>query len=256
MLAKEKSAGLSPDQANTAKFIASRFRPNNIKEDDKAKEKDAETAITIAVSKGDFETARKLLDEVKDENLKKILAGVINKVEIKTFLTASQVEEALIRIRRLDSADERIYFFAEAADVAAKKKDFVNANIALTEVRQVPLQTENWGFYVRSLLLVTPIGFRQSKQEGVDFLRASVSTTNKMVTSFEREKREVNNPRYLVETIELHKAFSVAGGFDYNMALAAANEIEDRSTRLISKLFVCDKVLKTKQAPQSSKSGN
>jgi hypothetical protein len=255
-LAKEKSAGLTPDQANTARFIASRFRPNNPKEDDKDKEKDAATAVTIAVSKGDFETARKLLDEVKDENLKKVLAGVINKVEIKTLLTASQVEEALIRIRRLESADERIYFFAEAAEAAAKKKDLVNVNIALTEVRQVPLQTENWGFYARSLLLVTPIGFRQSKQEGVDFLRASVSTTNKMVTSFEREKRDVNNPRYLVETIELHKAFSAAGGIDYNMALAAANEIEDRGTRLISKLFVCDKVLKTKQALQSSKSGD
>jgi hypothetical protein len=248
-LARTLAVELPPGIAQLSQFTAARLSGSQ------SLSKNPEAAIQMAISNGDFEEAGQLIDELKNEELKKTYSQVLVRLQARTFLANSQVLEALVMMRKIEDANSRIAFYIDAVRVAKKKGDPLLSNIVVNEARTLIPQTDRNGLHVRALLsFSSQLAVMGSKDEAVHFLDTAVVAINSLPkksddpgvtkSSTELAMDEVNDPRSLLDAQELEHAFASMGALDLDQAIAEARKIEIRPIQMVATLEAIEHVFR------------
>jgi hypothetical protein len=123
------AAGLPPNMAQLFQFTLARIS-GVLKESD-----DAETAVSVAISRGELNEANRHLDKVKDESARKALSQTIANVEFRTHLAKSNLAEALMAARSIEDLNIRASLYAQVAKAAYQKGEVEFSKLILTEAR-------------------------------------------------------------------------------------------------------------------------
>lgn len=242
-LATNLAVDLPPEMIQLHRFTLARLTGNLAESDS------PETAISIAVARGEVEKARDLLEKVQDESVTKGLSQMAANVEFRTHLAKSNLAEALMAARNVEDPNIRASLYAQVAKAAYRKGEVEFSRLILAEARVALSKSESNGMRVRALLELAAEASTISALDSIELLRAAVLDINLLskATSGGGSKgdllTEINNPQTLIDEPELQQAFSSVGTVDFDGALLTASQIEDKSIRLIAKLAACKKWL-------------
>lgn len=248
-LANKLAVALPDNVAQLAKLSAARLAG------DQTVPANPELAIPLAISGGDFEEARRLVENLKSEELRKTYSQLIAKLEAKTFLARSDVLGALTWIRKVEDQSARLLLYLDAVKVAQKRRDATLSGLVINEARILIPQVDRNGLHVRALLVfASQLPVLASTDEAVDFLDAAVAAINSLPKKSEQSSTtmspadfawaEINDPRSLLDTPELDHAFSAIGALDLERAITEARKIGVKSVQLVARLEAIGEVIR------------
>jgi hypothetical protein len=211
--------------------------------------------IPLAISSGDFERARRLVDDLKSEELKNTYTQMLTKLEAKAFLAKSDVLGALTRIRAVEDQSARLTLYLQAVKVAQQKRDTPLSNLVINEARLLIPQVDRNGLHVRALLaFASQLPALASTDEAVNFLGDAVVAINSLPkktqesevtkSSAELAWDEINDPSSLLDAPELAHAFAAIGVLDLDRALNEARKIGVKSVQLAARLEALGEVMR------------
>lgn len=242
-LATNLAAGFPPEIIQLHRMTLARITGNLTDSDS------PETAISIAVARGEVEKARDLLEKLEDESARKALSQAVANVEFRTHLAKSNLAEALMAARNAEDPNIRASLYAQVAKAAYRKGEVEFSRLILAEARVALSKSESNGMRARALLELAAEASIISALDSIEILRSAVLDINLLskATSGGGSKGDLlakmNNPQTLIDEPELQQAFSSVGAIDFDSALLTASQIEDKSIRLIAKLATCKKWL-------------
>lgn len=255
-VATKLSANISPQLAQGLSFTLSR-----LSKEKKASDEGPDIAIATALANGELEEARKLIDKVENEPMKKMYTHLLINVEFKILMSRSELAEAMIVARKVEDPVFRAIQFAQIARAAFGKKEQELFRLVISEAR-ASLASSDWnGLHARAMFSLTSEIAVLGTPETLDLLWGAVASLNHTLKKKENRDEatnpvieELNNPADLIEAPELHQAFAHAGNQDLESSLLAAHGIQDLGIGLVARLAACEKVLlKTNDPPKSTK---
>ena len=248
-LARKLSLQLPPNVAQMSAFTASRLSS------DPATSSDPETAIPVAIANRDFQEAGRLIDELKNDELKRSYLEIATKAQARTLLASSQLLEALQVIRKVEEPVARLLLYLEALKVAHKKGDAALTTTILGEARTLVPQSNRNGVHVRALLsfVSQPNGvigeddrwkFLEGAVLAINSLPPKNDDTEQIKSASDLAWEQLNDPRSLVDAPELESAFSILGNIDLERAITEARMIAIKPVQLIARLEAIEVVIK------------
>jgi hypothetical protein len=220
-------------------------------------------SVTVAISRGETGEARRLLDKIDDEKIKKALASMMANVEFRMHMSKSELAEALIALRRIEDPNLRGALFAQVVRAAFNKGEMELSRLILAEARETVMKAGCNGLQTKALFLLTAESVSVPDSNYQDLLYAGVSCLNYMERTFgtKGERREgvsamfpeINNPLSLIDEPEIGRAFSAAGTEDFDDAMNAASKIENRAVCLMAQLSACEGLAKSKKGARTHK---
>ncbi len=256
-LSAKLSQALPPNTTQNVRFTVARIVRNQT---DHPEENIIHT-LTVAVSRGETGEARRLLDKIDDEKIKKAFATMIANVEFRTHMSKSELAEALIALRRIEDPNLQSPLFAQVARAAFKRGEIEFSRLILAEARETILKAECNGLQAKALFLLAAESASVPDSNSQDLLYAGVSCLNYMARTLgmKDEKKggiyaalpELNDPAFLIDEPELWRAFSVAGSEDFESAVHTASLIENRAVGLMAQLSACEDLAASKKGAQT-----
>lgn len=227
---------------------------------------DPEQRFFFALSKPDFDEARKELDRIKDGETKSLYTQLLIKTEARAFLARSELMEAVTAIRKLEDPTARLVMYMDALKAAKSKRDADVARIIIDEARLLLPQTGKNGLHLRAILsFATQLMKLGANDEAIEFLRTAVSTINTLsgdskkqgdAESFaETAMAKLNDPNSLLDEPLMEQAFVGVGLLDLEVGLAQAKKIQPKPVQLLARLLTIQGVIKqnaSKPKPVSS----
>lgn len=231
---------------------------------------DPEQRFLFALSSGDFGSARRELERLKDADKRKSYEQLVIKSEARAFLARSELMEAVTAIRKLEDPTMRLVMYLDALKAAKSKRDGDVARIVINEARLMIPQTNRNGLHLRAqLAFSSQLARLGAPEEAFEFLRGAVSSINALSHPAENVSKgeadspmaELNDPNSLFDEPEFEKAFSTVGSLDMDMGLTQARTIQPKPIQLLARLLTIQGVIKQeaakpkpKPAPQASPS--
>ena len=255
-LALKLSAGIPPQIAQGLSFTLSR-----LSREKKTPDEGPDMALATALANGDLEEARKLMDKIENEAMKKMYTHLLINVEFRMLMSKSELAEAMIVARKVEDPVLRAVQFSQVARAAFGKKEHELFRLVIAEAR-ASLASSDWnGLHARAMFSLTSEIAVLGTSETLDLLWGAVASLNhtlkKKGNADEARNpiiEEMNSAADLIEAPELQQAFSHAGSQDLESSLLAAHGIQDLAIGLIARLAACEKVLlKTTDKPKSTK---
>lgn len=227
---------------------------------------DPEQRFFFALSKPDFDEARKELDRIKEDETKSLYTQLLIKTEARAFLARSELMEAVTAIRKLEDPTGRLVMYMDALKSVKKKRDADVAKIIIDEARLMVPQTGRNGLHLRAILsFATNLVKLGANDEAIEFLRTAVSTINTLSggskiqgggeSLAEAAMAKLNDPITLLDEPEMEQAFSSIGLIDLPTALVEARRIQPKPVQLLARLLTIQGVIKqnaSKPKPASS----
>src|SRR5215213_4694960 len=244
-LASRLSVKLAPQTAQGLSFTLSRLgRAKKGPEDDPA------LSISAALASGDLEEAKKLIDKLESEPMKKVYTNLLTGVEFKILMARSELAGAMIVARRTEEPVLQAIQFAEIARVAFGRKEVEFFRLVISEAR-ASLAKSDWnGLHARAMFsLASEVASLGTPQTLALLWRALASLNHTLKKRDNPDEprnarlEEFDNPEDLIEAQELHQAFALAGGQDIESSLLAAHGIEDLAIGLVARLAACEKAM-------------
>jgi hypothetical protein len=212
-------------------------------------------AIPLAIQSGDFEEAARLIDDLKSDDTKKMYSQMLLRLQAKSLLSKSDVAGAMAQIRKLEDPAAKLVLYLEAVKVAQKKNDPALSRSVINEARTLIPQADRNGLHVRTLLsFAAQSQVWASLDEAIDFLDAAVLAINALpkpsdqagasTTSVEMAWAELNDPRSLVESLDLVQAFSAIARLDLERAIIEGRKIVPKSVQLVARLEAAGEILR------------
>jgi len=236
------AADLPPETMRLLRFNIARIT-GSLREVD-----DLQTAISVAIARGDVDGALRALEKLEDKGTKKALAQAVAIVEFRSHLAKSHFAEALIAARRIEDPNLRGSLYAQVARAAHQSGEINFSKMILIEARAALSAPDPNGARVLTLLVLASEASAISAPEAVQLLWDAVSALNalKPISGAEAtvgQLARVHDPRGFSDAMELWQAFSSVGRVDLEGALWAANQIREEGVRLIARLAACHKWL-------------
>jgi hypothetical protein len=249
-LATKLSAQLPAGVAQMSEFTAARLRGDQTSLDT------PETSIPLAISNGDFQEATTLINDLKDDDLKKTYLQVLIKAQAKSLLASSQLPDAISVIRRIEDPSARLVLYLDAIKLAHKKGDPALSASVLSEARTLVPEINRNGLHVRALLSFVSLLTRLAPvDESSTVLDSAVAAINSLPRKSDESAEtkspselaweQLNDPRTLVDAQELEDAFSALGTVDMERAIIGARKIEIKPVQLIARLEAIEPVIKS-----------
>jgi hypothetical protein len=244
-VAAKLSVALPPQFAQSLSYKLAR-----LSKEKKVSEEDPNIAISTALANGDLDDARKLIDGLENEQVKRVYTTLLTNVEFKMLMAESALAEAMIVARKVEDPSLRAIQFAQIARAAFAKKEMEFFRLVISEAR-ASLAGSDWnGLHARCLLLLTSEVAVLGTPETLDLLWGAVASINhtlkKQPLPDEPKNavlEELNKPGDLIEAPELQQAFFHAGNQDLETSLLAAYRIEDLAIGLVARLYACEKAI-------------
>ena len=216
---------------------------------------DPEQRFFFALSKPDFDEARKELERIKENEKRNLYTQLVIKTEARAFLARSELMEAVTAIRKLEDPTARLVMYMDALKTAKKKRDDDVSRIIIDEARLMVPQTGRNGLHLRALLsFATQLAKMGANDEAVEFLRSAVSTINSLggdakekgdaKSSAEGAMAELNDPMTLLDEPDMEHAFSSVGLIDLPSGLTEARRIQPRAVQLVARLETIQGIIK------------
>jgi hypothetical protein len=216
---------------------------------------DPEQIFLFALSKGDFEEARRQLDSISDDTKKELYMQLMIKSHARALLTKGEVMPGVMLIRKLDDQTTRLVMYIDALKAARKKHDADLTKIIVDEARLLIPQVDRNGLHARALLsFATQLSNTTASDDAIEFLNSAVTTINALAmrtsetgepkSMAEAAMAELNNPNSLLDAPEMEQAFSTTGLIDLERALEQAKRIEPRAVQLTARLEAIQGVIK------------
>ena len=216
---------------------------------------DPEQRFFFALSKPDFDEARKELDRIKEKEKRNLYTQLVIKTEARTFLARSELMEAVTAIRKLEDPIARLVMYMDALKTAKKKRDDDVSRIIIDEARLMVPQTGRNGLHLRALLsFATQLAKMGANDDALEFLRSAVSTINSLggdakekgdaESLAESVMAELNDPMTLLDEPYMEHAFSSVGLIDLPSGLTEARRIQPRAVQLVARLETIQAVIK------------
>ena len=225
-----------------------------------------ELAIPLAIQSGDFDEAARLIENLKSDDTRKIYTQMLLRLQAKSLLSKSDVAGAMAQVRKLEDHAARLVLYLEAVKVAQKKNDAALSRSVINEARTLIPQIDRNGLHVRTLLsFAAQSQVLASLDEAIDFLDAAVLAINALpkpsdqtgatTTSAEMAWAELNDPRSLVESLDLAQAFCAIARLDLERAIIEGRKIVPKPVQLMARLEAAGEILridarKVKRQPQ------
>jgi hypothetical protein len=242
-LARKMSADTAPQLQELTRYTLERINGRRYR----PKDDTPEATLSMALTDGDFSEARRLLDKVEKEDLRKFYAYEIAVGEFKADMSRSDFSGALIVAREIEDAPTRAYMVAQLAKAADAKGDSQTSRQALAEARAVLSKAECNGKKVVALFSLATAAAPTSFGDAIELLNGGTACINSLSRSApEAEKNAaVVEPGAFIESRELRQAFLTLGRIDLDNALLSAVRIEDKPTELVARLSACEMWLKS-----------
>lgn len=215
---------------------------------------DPEQRFFFALSKPDFDEARKELDRIKEDEKKNLYMQLVLKSEARAFLAKSELMEAVTAIRKLEDPTARLVMYMDALKAAKSKRDAEVSRVIINEARLLIPQTERNGLHLRALLSFTSqLARLGATDDAFEFLKSAVSTINSLGPAgqesvsnslAESAMAELNDPNSLLDEPEFEKAFVAVGLLDLNLGLTQAKKIQPKPVQLMARLLTIQGVIK------------
>lgn len=216
---------------------------------DAANSDNPETAVTVALSRGDVDEAKRAVERVRDETIRNALSRLIANVEPRILLARGDLADALVAVRRIEDVNARATLYAELARAARDKGERDFAAMILGEARQALASGEANGLRARALLALSAEAARISISDAVELLQTTVSVVNSLreptreATTSNDMLAQFNDPRSLINSSELRQAFISVATADFDNAIAAANQLQFKPLQLVARLAACEPLL-------------
>ena len=241
--ARKMSGSLPDNVAQLAKITAARLGGNEMASEN------PETAISIAILKGEFEVARGRVDELKEEKLRTVYSQLIAKAEARSLLAKGEVMPALEVMRKIDDISARLIFYLEAIKVSEGKRDRILSNLVINEARTLVPQVGRNGLHVRALLtFASQLPSLASTDEAIEFLDSAVVGINSLTSNADQDSftnagaeyawGQINDPKNLLDAPEFERAFSVIAALDEDRASSEVMKLQIKSLQLVARLAV------------------
>lgn len=216
---------------------------------------DPEQRFFFALSKPDFDEARKELDRIKENEKRNLYTQLVIKTEARAFLARSELMEAVTAIRKLEDPTARLVMYLDALKTAKKKQDDDVSRIIIDEARLIVPQTGRNGLHLRALLsFATQLAKMGANDDALEFLRSAVSTINSLggdakekgdaESLAETVMAELNDPMTLLDEPDMEHAFSSVGLIDLASGLTEARRIQPRAVQLVARLETIQAIIK------------
>lgn len=239
-LANKLGPQLPPNVAELARYTTSRLAGTQTT-------RDPAMAIPNALSSGNFDEASRLIDDLKNDELKKTYLQLLPKLQAKSFLLKADVMGALTWIRKVEDQSARLVLYLETLKAAQKKRDASLVGLVLNEAVTLIPQVDRNGLHVRALLaFASQLSSLASMDEAMIFLNAAVTAINSLPKRPEQTAatdslaelawNEINDPLSLLDAKELDRAFAAIGGIDLERASTTALKIEVKPVQLAARL--------------------
>lgn len=254
---------LAPNQPANADQI-SRFTIARLTGEKSGLGKDPQSAVALALSRGDFDEAKKAIEGITDEKIKKPHRELISQVEFRTSLSKGKLTESILAARAIEDVIVRANMFLQVSRAARAKGEVELSNLVLAEARAILIKADCSGLQILGLLSLSAQAHRETADTGNDVLWAAIScmaSLSRSATENSSRSAAAWSPRSLLESSELKDAFSSYAASDFEGAVRAADAIEDPAISIIAKLDACEASLKSllkssvdRSAPTDSRS--
>jgi hypothetical protein len=235
------SGGVPPNIAAMSKFLSAQIKG------DPAGTDDPNIAIAVAISNGDFDEARRLIDKLEDEVKKKAYLQMLARAEFKERLNESDFTEALNVARRIDDVNLRVTLFLQLAKASYRKDDATFSRLIISEARSALVNGDKNGMRARALLTFASEISTMAESDAVDMLHSAISVINSLpipkaetefseLTPAEAATAELNDPRSFVDSPDLSRAFNSLARVDFDGTLLAAARITVIPVQLVARL--------------------
>lgn len=255
VLARRLSVGMPSNVANLSRFIVARL------DGDPTNSDSPDVAIAVAITRGDFDEARRLIDQLEDEARRKAYSQTLARAEFKARLTEADFSGALNVARKIDNVNLRVLLLLQLARAAYRKDDNSQSRLILSEARAAIANAEKDGLLARVLLSFASEVSVMSESDAMEILHNAVTVINSLskpnsdTESSERSQtnnasREINDPRSLVESADLQRAFSSVARVDFAGTMLAAGRLNVLPVQLVARLAASE-VAFTKRAQKN-----
>ncbi|MFZ0749572.1 MAG: hypothetical protein WAM70_09455, partial [Pyrinomonadaceae bacterium] len=216
---------------------------------------DPEQRFFFALSKPDFDEARKEIDRIREDEKRSLYTQLLLKTEARAFLARSELMEAVAAIRKLEDPTSRLVMYLDALQATQKKRDGDVAKIIINEARLLIPQTDRNGLHLRALLAFASRLMKLGVQDdGMEFLNAAITTINTLTTPTketnagdslaEAAMARLNDPNTLFDEPNMEQAFAAIGQVDLEVGLAQARKIQPKPVQLLARLLTIQGVIK------------
>lgn len=221
-------------------------------------------AIPLALQSGDFDEAKRLIEGLKDGEVKALFSDLLLKAEARSLLASGDALQAIARIRKMEDRNARLVFYLDTLKATQKKADHTISTMVINEARQLIPQAGRNGVHVRTLLaFVTQPPTLASADEALGFVNAAVLAINSLAQTSPEEPAgqsqvdhawaEINDPRSLMDQPEFSQAFSAVALLDFDRAIIEARKLSVKPLQLAARLETAGEVMRMDARTQSSK---
>jgi hypothetical protein len=215
---------------------------------------DPERAFALAMSNGDFDTARSELERFKSADKKNVYTQLLIKSEVRALLAKSELMEAVTAIRKLEDPTTRLVMYMDAIKAANSKRDAEVSRVIINEARLLIPQTDRNGLHLRALLSFTSqLAKLGATDDALEFLKSAVSTINSLGPAGEESASKslaesamakLNDPNSLLDEPEMERVFVAVGLLDLDLGLTQAKKIQPKPVQLMARLLTIQGVIK------------
>lgn len=205
----------------------------------------SESDIIGALARGDFKVAQTLIDKLKNESKKKVWTQLLQKAQIKAYLTNGEILDALNTARKMEDDSQRMFMLADISKAAYKKRDKVLSTDILYEVRKTPADSSTKSIRATTLFAIaadtayfsTPEATLMLEDgiEAVNSLNDSLKDAEKITSSVEQNK--------FIDSAEMLRAFAVLGEKNMDDTLLAAGKLENKYLQMMAKLATVERTI-------------
>lgn len=260
-LAAKLSVNIPPNMLQLSQFTAARLGESEFKSSK------PEDQVALALTRGDFAEASKLIDKIDDEVTKKSLGQTLAKVEVKTRIAKSEFNEALTAARKIEEPSIRSLFYSQIAKGVYAKKDVVFSRLVVNEAKTFLISGKANGLTVRAALSLFAEALRLFGSDEISILQNAISQINTLektadsgsgaTTLSEAAMAEISDPKSLLDAPEFSRAFNALGALDLECALSEAGTISPQNIRIAARLASLEPAMKQKpKTPVKTVSGD
>lgn len=202
-----------------------------------------ETALSIALARGDLQEAKRLVDKVQDVTVKKVFSQALIQSEVRAHLARSHFADALMAARGIEDVHLRATLYARIAKAASQKGEKELARLVLMEAQMFLSGTRDQEG-VRTWVILSLVSDASviSDSLPVQFLWSAVPLLNSLIGASGNRSEDDSLMLDVLHQLapELWRAFASVGQVNFDEALLAAHQIRDHPLRLLARLAACE----------------
>jgi hypothetical protein len=205
----------------------------------------SESDIIGAVARGDFKVAQTLIDKLKNESKKKIWMQLLQKAQIKSFLTNGELLDALITARKIEDGSQRMFMLAEISKAAHKKRDKVLSTDVLYEARKTNSDSLPKSIRATTLFAIAADTAYFSALEATLMLEEGVETVNSLDDSL-KDAAKISfsdEQNKFIDSAEMLRAFAALGQTNMEDTLLTAGKFKNKYVEMMAKLATVEKTI-------------